>query len=73
MRTALIGRPNAGKSSLLNALLRAERAIVTPIPGTTRDTLEETVNVRGVPLVLTDTAGLRGGDRSRRLRPVAAG
>jgi tRNA modification GTPase len=64
VRTALVGRPNAGKSSLLNALLRAERAIVTPIPGTTRDTLEETVNVRGVPLVLTDTAGLRGGDET---------
>ncbi|HYP41769.1 MAG TPA: tRNA uridine-5-carboxymethylaminomethyl(34) synthesis GTPase MnmE [Chloroflexia bacterium] len=60
VRTALVGRPNAGKSSLLNALLRTERAIVTPIPGTTRDTLEEVANVRGVPLVLTDTAGLRG-------------
>ena len=59
VRTALVGRPNVGKSSLLNALLRTERAIVTPIPGTTRDTLEEIVNVRGVPLVLTDTAGLR--------------
>jgi tRNA modification GTPase len=64
VRTALVGRPNAGKSSLLNALLRAERAIVTPIPGTTRDTLEETVNVRGVPLVLTDTAGLRGDEQT---------
>jgi tRNA modification GTPase len=60
VRTALVGRPNVGKSSLLNALLRTERAIVTPIPGTTRDTLEEVANVRGVPLVLTDTAGLRG-------------
>ena len=59
VRTAIVGRPNVGKSSLLNALLRADRAIVTPIPGTTRDTLEEVVNVRGVPLVLTDTAGLR--------------
>ena len=59
LRTAIVGRPNAGKSSLLNALLRADRAIVTPIAGTTRDTLEEVVNVRGVPLVLTDTAGLR--------------
>ncbi len=59
LRTAIVGRPNVGKSSLLNALLRADRAIVTPIPGTTRDTLEEVVNVRGVPLVLTDTAGLR--------------
>jgi tRNA modification GTPase len=60
VRTALVGRPNVGKSSLLNALLRTERAIVTPIPGTTRDTLEDVANVRGIPLVLTDTAGLRG-------------
>ncbi|MBF6614164.1 MAG: tRNA uridine-5-carboxymethylaminomethyl(34) synthesis GTPase MnmE [Chloroflexi bacterium] len=59
VRTALVGRPNVGKSSLLNALLRADRAIVTAIPGTTRDTLEEVANVRGVPLVITDTAGLR--------------
>src|SRR5256712_1165413 len=59
LRTAIIGRPNVGKSSLLNALLRSDRAIVTPFPGTTRDTLEEVVNLRGVPLVLTDTAGLR--------------
>jgi tRNA modification GTPase len=59
LRTAIVGRPNVGKSSLLNALLKADRAIVTPVPGTTRDTLEEVVNVRGVPLVLTDTAGLR--------------
>jgi tRNA modification GTPase len=59
VRTAIVGRPNVGKSSLLNALLRVDRAIVTPIPGTTRDTLEEVANVRGMPLVLTDTAGLR--------------
>jgi tRNA modification GTPase len=59
IRAAIVGRPNVGKSSLLNALLRGERAIVTPIPGTTRDTLEETVNVGGVPLVLVDTAGIR--------------
>jgi tRNA modification GTPase len=58
VRTALVGRPNVGKSSLLNALLRAERAIVTPIPGTTRDTLEETANLGGVPFVLVDTAGI---------------
>jgi tRNA modification GTPase len=57
-RAALIGRPNAGKSSLLNALLRADRAIVTPIPGTTRDTLEETASLRGIPVVLVDTAGI---------------
>ena len=51
-RAALVGRPNAGKSSLMNALLRMERAIVTAIPGTTRDTLEETASMDGVPLSL---------------------
>lgn len=59
VRTAIVGRPNVGKSSLLNALLRTSRAIVTPIPGTTRDTLEETLNLRGIPLCLVDTAGIR--------------
>ncbi len=59
VRTAIVGKPNVGKSSLLNALLRGERAIVTDIPGTTRDTLEETANIGGVPLVLVDTAGIR--------------
>ncbi|MFQ6057254.1 MAG: tRNA uridine-5-carboxymethylaminomethyl(34) synthesis GTPase MnmE [Anaerolineae bacterium] len=58
IRAAIVGRPNVGKSTLLNALLRTERAIVTPLPGTTRDTLEETMNLRGVPLVLVDTAGI---------------
>jgi tRNA modification GTPase len=57
-RAVLVGRPNAGKSSLLNALLRADRAIVTAIPGTTRDTLEETANLHGIPVVLIDTAGI---------------
>lgn len=59
VKAAIVGRPNVGKSSLLNALLRGNRAIVTNIPGTTRDTLEETVNIAGVPLVLVDTAGIR--------------
>jgi len=58
-RVSFLGRPNVGKSSLLNALLKEDRAIVTPIPGTTRDTLEEGLNLDGVPVILTDTAGLR--------------
>ena len=58
-RVALLGPVNAGKSSLFNALCRRDRAIVTPIAGTTRDTLEETIDVLGVPIVLVDTAGLR--------------
>ena len=59
VRTTIVGRPNVGKSSLLNRLLRHSRAIVSPIPGTTRDTLEEVVNIKGVPFVLVDTAGIR--------------
>jgi tRNA modification GTPase len=59
LATAIIGRPNVGKSSLLNSLLGEDRAIVTPHPGTTRDTLEEVVQVDGIPLRITDTAGIR--------------
>lgn len=62
LRTAIIGRPNVGKSSLLNALLRADRAIVTPVAGTTRDTVEEVANLRGIPLHLIDTAGITPGN-----------
>lgn len=75
LRTAIVGRTNVGKSSLLNALLQEERAIVTDLPGTTRDTIEEAVLLHDVPLRLIDTAGIRetadpveslGVDRSRR-------
>src|SRR5690625_4513150 len=59
VKTGIIGRPNVGKSSLMNALVQESKAIVTEIPGTTRDTIEEYVNVRGVPLRLVDTAGIR--------------
>lgn len=62
LRTTIIGKPNAGKSSLLNALLQEERAIVTDVPGTTRDTIEEVIRVAGVSLILMDTAGLRETD-----------
>lgn len=59
LRAAIIGRPNAGKSSLLNLLLGHDRAIVSPVAGTTRDTIEETANIRGLPVLFVDTAGLR--------------
>jgi tRNA modification GTPase len=58
VRAAIVGRPNVGKSSLLNRLLRTNRAIVTDVPGTTRDTLEETLSLQGIPVVLVDTAGI---------------
>ena len=61
IKTAIIGKPNAGKSSLLNAILKENRAIVTDIEGTTRDTIEEFVTINGIPLKLIDTAGIREG------------
>lgn len=62
LQVTIIGKPNVGKSSLMNALLKESRAIVTEIPGTTRDTIEETINIKGIPIKLTDTAGIRETD-----------
>ena len=59
LRVTLAGRPNVGKSSIFNSLLRLERSIVTDIPGTTRDTLSEVIDIEGVPVLITDTAGVR--------------
>src|SRR5262249_28081672 len=61
-RVCICGRPNVGKSSLLNALLGEDRVIVTPVPGTTRDVIEESLNLGGMPVVLWDTAGIRETD-----------
>jgi tRNA modification GTPase len=60
IEAAILGRPNAGKSTLLNRLIGTDRAIVTPLAGTTRDILRETIEIGGLPVVLMDTAGLRG-------------
>ncbi len=62
LKVAVAGRPNVGKSSLLNCLVQKERAIVTPVPGTTRDMIEEVLNINGYPVILTDTAGLHDTD-----------
>ena len=81
VRVAIVGRPNVGKSSLLNALLREDRAIVTPVAGTTRDVITESITLRGIPVVLLDTAGIAattdqieqlGIDRSRAAFSAAA-
>ena len=68
LRVTLVGRPNVGKSSLFNSLISYDRAIVTEIPGTTRDTLSEVINIDGVPVLITDTAGVRAStDRIEQL------
>jgi len=68
LRVALVGRPNVGKSSIFNSLLSSDRSIVTEIPGTTRDTISEVINLEGIPVLITDTAGVRSSsDRIEQL------
>jgi tRNA modification GTPase len=62
LSVAIVGRPNVGKSSLLNILLKKERAIVTDLPGTTRDLIEDYLNISGLPIRIMDTAGIRNSD-----------
>ncbi len=70
VRVVIAGLPNAGKSSLMNAILKKQRAIVTEIPGTTRDIIEENINIEGVPIRLTDTAGLRDSENEIELTGI---
>jgi len=62
LKMVVVGRPNVGKSSLMNRLIQEDRAIVTPVPGTTRDLIEETLNIHGIPVIIADTAGLHETD-----------
>ena len=71
LTVVLVGAPNVGKSSLLNRLVGEDAAIVTPIPGTTRDTVERQVEIAGIPLTVVDTAGLRETDRRDRTLGIA--
>ena len=73
MTVVIAGRPNAGKSSLLNRLAGYDAAIVTPIPGTTRDILRERIDIDGMPLHILDTAGLRDMRPTTKSKPKASG